>query len=142
MSLRDQLQSLYDRNKYLTPQLVVDAARPKSHPLHSHFEWDDRIAGEKYREQQASELIRSVKISYKRADDTLQSVRYFVSVEEKDGHAYHPADVVAQDPRLTEIALRDMEREWRQLYAKYSHFQEFTELVQKTIVHAKKKRAA
>lgn len=141
MSLRDQLQAIYDRNRYLTPQLVVEEARPKTHPLHSQFEWNDRIAGEKYREQQASELIRSVKISYKRKDDTLEQVRYFVSVEEGEGYAYHPADVVAKDDRLTGIVLRDMEREWRQLYARYSHFQEFTELVQKTMSGKRKKAA-
>lgn len=33
----------------LTPGAVVSAARSQNHPLHPHFEWDDRVAAEAYR---------------------------------------------------------------------------------------------
>lgn len=139
-NIRDHLQSIWDTNKILTPRLVVDTARPKSHPLHSHFEWDDSIAGEKYREHQASELIRSVRISYKNGNDTEQEIRYFVSIKESEGYAYHPAEVVAADEKLTAIVLREMEREWKQLHARYNHFQEFTDLIQRTMAETMKGR--
>lgn len=41
---------------------VVDDARPIDSPLHPVFEWDDSIAAESYREDQARRLIRSVVI--------------------------------------------------------------------------------
>lgn len=56
------LQEIERANGALTPQAVVDAARCRSHPLHSCFEWDDKIAGEKYRLEQARALIRSVRV--------------------------------------------------------------------------------
>jgi hypothetical protein len=38
----------------LTPQIVVDAARPPDSPLHSLFEWDNAKAARKHREAWAA----------------------------------------------------------------------------------------
>lgn len=46
----------------LTPKSLLDASRDPTAPLHNEFEWDDAIAGEKYREQQASCIIRHLVI--------------------------------------------------------------------------------
>lgn len=42
----------------LTPKRLVDAARPVNSPMHNEFEWDDGVAAEKYREEQAALVIR------------------------------------------------------------------------------------
>lgn len=131
-TLREQLQAIYDEHGKLTPLLVVDEARDKKHPLHARFEWADKVAGEKWREHQASELIRSVKVVY-RSGDKQEEVRYFQSVRREDGCVYEPSDKIAQDPLLTQIVLRDMEREWRQLQSRYGHFREFVELVRGSV---------
>jgi hypothetical protein len=46
----------------LTKDAVVQDARKKSSPLHSYFEWDDSIAGQRYRLVQAEELIGEVTV--------------------------------------------------------------------------------
>ena len=46
----------------LTPGNLVDVSRPEDAPLHKAFEWDDNIAAEKYRETQASYIIRSIEV--------------------------------------------------------------------------------
>lgn len=46
----------------ITPELVVRAAKSKDSPLHDYFDWDDKVAGGKWRIEQARELIRSVRI--------------------------------------------------------------------------------
>jgi hypothetical protein len=132
-TLRDHLQSIYDQHQTLTPRLVVDLARKPSHPLHSRFEWDDSIAGERYRESQARDLIQSVKIRFTRRNKQEADVRHFVSVRREDGYSYMPIEDVAHDEITTQIVLRDMEREWRQLQAKYGHMKEFIQLVRKSI---------
>lgn len=134
-SLRDQLQDLYHHHGKLTPALVVDVARPVDHPLHPRFEWDDGIAGEEYRKVQARELIRSVRISYSR-DDKAEPIRYFVSVERGGERAYYPAGEVAKDDILTEIVLREMERDWKELQSRYGHFREFIDLIRKELEQA------
>ena len=44
----------------LNAQNLVDVSRDKDAPLHDMFEWDDSIAAEKYREEQAKKIIRSI----------------------------------------------------------------------------------
>lgn len=126
--LRDHLQSIYHARGRLTPVDVLDEARDDAHPLHGRFEWDDAVAGEKYRLVQAHELIRSVKVRYVSGDET-RDVRGFQAVRSDDGFRYEPVEQVVQDEVLTQLVLREMERDWRQLRARYQHFDEFRQLV-------------
>lgn len=129
MNLRDQLQAIYDNRGQLTPALVVDEARAEGHPLHSRFEWDDAVAGEAYRRQQAHELIRSVKIVYTHDEKGDRTVRAFHAVRTEEGHVYEPAEKVAADPFLSRLLMADMEREWKQLRRRYEEFEEFWHMV-------------
>lgn len=60
----------------LVPADVVEAARDPRSPLHSHFEWDDSTAAEKYRIEQARTLIRSVKVEVTVREVPLSAVAY------------------------------------------------------------------
>ena len=51
-----------EKDGKVIPKDLVDASRPEDAPLHNEFEWDDRIASEKYREVQAGYIIRSVRV--------------------------------------------------------------------------------
>lgn len=44
------------------PAALVDEARPPTSALHSLFEWDDTIAGERWRVEQARAIIRGIRI--------------------------------------------------------------------------------
>lgn len=130
MSLRDRLQGIYDNNGYLTPALVVDTARDEADPLHEHFEWDDAVAGEAHRREQARQLIRSVRVTYAKPTGEESSVRAYQAVRTPDrGNVYESTEKVAQDPFLARLVLRDMERDWRQLKRRYDEFEEFWELI-------------
>lgn len=115
----------------LTPANVVQSARADESPLHDRFEWDDSIAGEKYREVQASELIRSVRVNYVGAKGP-GFVRGFLSIESstgEGGRSYQPVEEVLADPIARDVALRAFAREWRQFKARYDHLAEFAEIV-------------
>lgn len=129
--LRTELQKIYDSHETLTPELVVTEARAEDHPLHDRFEWDDAVAGEHWRREQAHELIRSVRVVYREATETdeARTVRAFHAVRGPSGHVYEPVEKVREDPLISAMVLRDMEREWRQLQRRYGHFAEFLELV-------------
>lgn len=134
MSLRDQLRAIYDQDGRLTPESVVDRARDQRSPLHDRFEWDDSVAGEKYRRQQASELIRSVQWKYSEEDDgSPVTVRAFHSVNRADGHTYVPADEIQHDPFLAALTLQAAEREWKALHRKYKHLEQFLAIVQRDV---------
>ena len=48
--------------KGLTPENVVTSAKNKKSSLHNFFEWNDAIAGEQYRLQQARMFINEIKV--------------------------------------------------------------------------------
>lgn len=131
MSLRDQLQAVYDEHGRLTPQAVVDTARTEDHPLHDRFEWDNQVAGEAYRLDQARRLIRSVRVTYREADEreAARTVRAFHAVRDEQGTAYRPVEEIRDNPLLAKLVLQDMERQWKQLMRQYGHLDEFSRMV-------------
>lgn len=70
-------EQLEHSDRGLTPAALVDASRPAAAPLHSEFEWDDAIAAEQYREHQAANIIRCIRVV---VDDNPEPVRAFVNV--------------------------------------------------------------
>lgn len=131
-TLREELQALFDTHGELTAPLVVEAARPEDHPLHPRFEWDDIKAGDKYREFQAQQLIRSVRIRVIDEDDPSLNydVRAYQMVRNSDGtRAYQPTTEVVQDPFISRLILANMERDWQALRRRYEQFHEFWKLI-------------
>lgn len=139
LSLREALEAIYARRGELTPALVVDEARANRSNagrfLRSRLEWDDKVAGEAYRREQAAELIRSVKVTYREATETevARQVRGFHSVRTPDGMTYKPLMDVVEDEFSRQLVLADMQREWKALHRRYSHFEEFVRLVRADI---------
>jgi hypothetical protein len=131
-TLREELQALYEARGGLTPSMVVNVARDPDHPLHTRFEWDDTVAGEKYRRHQAQQLIRSVRIRVIDEDDPSQNydIRAYQMVRTSSGtRTYQPTTEVVQDPFASRLILANMEREWRALRSRYEHWHEFWKLV-------------
>jgi hypothetical protein len=59
------LKTLEREDGSILPEDVVAVAENPGHALHSDFEWDNEIAGPKYRLGQARSLIRAVRLHYK-----------------------------------------------------------------------------
>ncbi len=59
----------------ITPQEVLERARNENSELHKCFEWDDSVAAEKYRLQQAGNVIRMLVFAPKKECE--QPVRVF-----------------------------------------------------------------
>ena len=57
-----ELKKLFEKHGDVTGDLVLNTARDPRHPLHLFFDWDDTIAGEKWRQAQALQLIIASKI--------------------------------------------------------------------------------
>lgn len=130
--IREVLQNLYDAAGVLTPEMVVEAARPAGSPIHSFFEWDDAQAAEEHRKAQARKLIRSVRVIYAQDNEGRdKSVRAFVSVKSprESKPAYRPTEEVIQDPIQRAILLREFHRDWVRFRARYDHLQEFWDIV-------------
>ena len=103
----------------LTPQRVVKESEDPGSPLHDEFEWDDSIAGERYREQQARIIIQAVEI----VTDGGDSVRayYHVVVDEQPG--YLPVSEVVAREELKERVLAEILRGIVQARKRLSDFE-------------------
>ena len=109
----NELARLTKKHGALTPDVVVEDARPEDAALHPVFEWDDFKAAEAHRRQQARTLIRSVQVV--RETDTgevRQPVYVHVpqATSETEGPGYQLTEVVAQRPDMYAAALGELSR--------------------------------
>ena len=69
-----------------TPMEVLEKAKDETTELHKCFEWNDSIAAEKYRLEQAKDIIRM--LVYEKETKEQAAVRYYAKTETK--HVYQP----------------------------------------------------
>lgn len=109
----------------LTPKRLLDASRDESSPLHNEFEWDDSIAAENYREQQANYIIRHLVI--KAEDGARPPVRAFISIANEERN-YQSIEVVLRTPCLREQMLCNAKSEMLAFISKYKTLEELTKV--------------
>ena len=110
----------------LLPSAVVEAARPKSSPIHSRFEWDDGVAAEQYRLCQARQLIR---VSVECIEGVGDPVDVFVSLGSdrvKDGGGYRLVVDVLNDEEMCARMLQDAKSEMEVFRRKYSRLKQLS----------------
>ncbi len=106
----------------VNPTEIVELATPPGSPIHKYFEWDNKIAGHKYRLQQARYLVLAIQI----VDPVTEtSVRAFESVVIDGKRAYVSARKIAQSEDLiTQVVERALE-ELRYWSEKHQNFKKF-----------------
>ena len=84
-TVKETLRKLIKKNGgHITPQIVLDEARRKTSPLHSHFTWDDNEAAQRWRLNEAAHLIRRVRVTVEVAPDVKVKVRAFMNVSAEE----------------------------------------------------------
>jgi hypothetical protein len=85
--VKAELKAIEARRAGLNPSTVLKVARNPKSCLHKYFCWDDTEAARRYREQQAYELIRTVKATITTHDARKITIRAFFPVKpvEADG---------------------------------------------------------
>lgn len=108
----------------LTADELVDVSRPEEAPLHNEFEWDDSIAGENWRKQQARCLINSLIVI---SPETNKEVRKFFNIVSSD-RKYESIDVIMKSVDKRDALLRDAMRELSAFRKKYAHLNELSKV--------------
>jgi hypothetical protein len=102
----------------LRPIHIVEAAQEEDSPLHERFTWDDPVAAQANRREQARRLVRQIEIQWKG-----QRVRAFETItlnvirdDDPEGElipvkVYLPQEDVRKDAGLHEQSLRDILRQ-------------------------------
>ena len=74
-----EFERIREAHGELKPEYVVEESRPEGALLHPLFQWDDAVAAEMWRKEQASKLIRNIHVVINN-EDVKCSVRAFVNV--------------------------------------------------------------
>lgn len=111
----------------LNAQELVEESRPEDAPLHSEFEWDDSVAAEKYREEQAGALIRHLVVRIEANDQEYPTRQYFMI--QPEAKIYEPIQVILKDEDKTDLLLEQAKRELRAFKAKYACLKELAEVI-------------
>ena len=135
-------QRLHD-SKTLTPKNLVEEARPEDSPLHPEFDWDDTIAAEKWREEQARQVIKTI-ILYESDINTERELileeikdendtfaiedRAFVSTGEWN-HRYVPIAVALTNEEWKANLLKAAKRDMQAFITKYHRLTELANII-------------
>lgn len=109
------------KKRGLTAEAVVDESRNPKAKLHNEFEWDDVVAAEKYRVQQARIIIADIIVE---ADSPMGSTvtRGFVKLSHDE--EYERVQDVLMDVEKTDRLLDKAKTELRWFRDKYSTLKE------------------
>lgn len=108
---------------------VVEKARDSHSEMHSCFEWDDTVAGQKYRECQAGQMIRQlVIVRDNKNEQEKTNIRAFVSTGKRD-NTYTPTKLIVKKQDEYEALLERALAELRAFKVKYSSLSELDEIL-------------
>ena len=114
-------EQLWDTHS-LTAEGLVDASRPEDAPLHKYFEWDDRVAAEEYRKEQARHIIAAI-IAV--PEPGKPPVRVFFNTDVRSPE-YKPLQVILLNRDETEKLFQTALRELQSFRRKYAHLSRLT----------------
>lgn len=123
-----------ERTVGLTTKNLVEASKPEDAPLHKEFEWDNEIAGPKYREIQAGKMITSLKVVTKQ--DETKKTRGFVTLDYAPGKPgkfesiEKVLEVEEKRNRLLTLAIRELQA-FRKKYIALSELSELFDVIDK-----------
>lgn len=120
----DEIVSIGDS---ATPRQIVDKAMDKRTELHKCFEWDNDVAADQYRLQQARQITHHLVIEeHFDANEDKPPIRFLVKTSQVEG--YKPIErVFRQDDEYQKLLARAM-AELRAFKQKYSRLSELSEI--------------
>ena len=113
---------------------ALEHARKRGHALHRHLEWDDAVAGHKWRLHQISLLICAIRVEDEESGEQKPA---FISVTPSDGrrHFATPTEIVGSlemQLAMLKAAERDLQQ-WQQRYRTLSDLCEGIEATRRKI---------
>ena len=127
----ERLKEIENRDGSVTPQAVVEDARPEDSLLHPVFEWDDEKAAEAYRIQQAGNFIRCIVVVPEKNDVIKEPVKLFVNTNptddgQKRAGTYINVRSAMENPVSRSVVLSNAKHEMLVFKKKYSQLKELS----------------
>ena len=116
MTLNDWMQALYDEHGRLTPEIVLEAARPPDSPAHGFvFGVSRDEAAERFYLDRAHRLIQTVRVHITRQEGKPKTVRAWHAVpgDDESRYVYLPLVELMQRPDKMDLARNEAIRRVR-----------------------------
>lgn len=133
-------QLIAQLGRAITPEELLEDAQDLGSPMHNFFEWDDDIAAQKYRLQQARYILRCIDVEIIYNGDN-KSTRAYVNVsdpqDQERGLVYVSVDRALSEPEMRKQLIQQAMIEAMSWKEKYKTLKELG-LIFETIVVVKK----
>jgi len=132
----EKLETIEKKYGEVTNQNFLDESRAEDSATHSLFEWDDAIAGERWRLSQARTILSCVHIVVRREstdkEQAIGTVRAYVNKEIDDGRpggyvAFHKAFEKTSD--YQEIVIQNATRELKEFADRNRKYEKFSGVI-------------
>ena len=118
----EQLEKQFGK---VTPKTVLESARPEGSLLHPCLEWNDEVAAEKYRENQAGHIIRNLVVKVENHEQPT-FVRAFINIKTQTDSSFMSITKVFADNNLRDQMLESAKRELKMFRDKYANLSELS----------------
>lgn len=119
-----EIQSL----ECITPANIVDYARSEDTELHKCFQWDDSIAAENWRKQQARIVVSSLVVTVEK--NTAGSQKYRLIQHDDSTKEYKPVVFTVRNMDEYGRLLAQAKRELRSFKERYKSITELSEVIE------------
>lgn len=123
----EMLEDMHNRGVEITPEELLCEARDESSPIHAEFEWDDGIAAEKYRVEQARLLISHVRIVREEEPPQQYKERGFVPIP-GGNRVYVPLQTALGKEEYKSHLLKQARNDAEIFLAKYRRLEELAKV--------------
>ena len=128
-----ELEKIEKEQGEITNKAVVEAAKSKKSVLHNLFDWDDKIAGEKWRLTQARNIIAALVVVPE--DKGGYDKRAFVNIVSDPENPAHPPrfinyETAMNDEETRNILLTNAMRELHVFKEKYKKLKELAKVIE------------
>ncbi len=125
----------------ITTSDVVEASKSrKTQPdLHEEFDWDNELAADKWRHQQAGYLLRSINVVY--SEDFQEPIRAFVDISpaaQTTEHLYVHVKEALSDKETRALVIGKLTKELKSFQLRLRRYEEFSNVVVAIRKHLKK----
>lgn len=130
-----ECEKIASEKGYVTSAAMVEAARADDSPLHSLFEWNDTVAGEKWRQQQAKTIIHNLKVVVEDPKtQTVLNVRAYLntnpSQDGRSGAVYFNIKTAMENEELKAGLILRAKRELDAFAEKYRQLGELSKVIE------------
>lgn len=128
----EHIEELDKKYGEVTPEILLEDARPEGSLLHPLYEWCDDVAAEKYRLQQSGKILRElvvVKVDHPEFEPDVP-VRAFIPVTPRQSKGiFRPIVDAMSDEETRRQVFENALQELAMFEAKYKHLVDFAELI-------------